>query len=185
MSQRLVHDDASPRTPLDEAIKQILKLLVENEKSFSITGLARESGLHRKTVQKCIELLVVLEDKWLEDYKLKLHEVDNRKLVALERRIGLLSYPEEVQRFIIKAKYFPMPSEETYLMIYLYLKDATSPEKALSLKENEIVKKLIKQEKIKKKKEKKETYYLSDEGITIAKGALQIYPDLKKQKDSI
>jgi len=182
MSQRLLHDGVG-RTPLDEAIKEIFKLLVEREKSYSITGLARESGLHRKTVQKCIELLADLEDRWLEDYKLKLHEIDNRKFIALERRTGLLSYPDEVQKFIIKAKYFPMPSEETYIILNLYIKDASSREKAVQVEEtveDEMLKKLIKQEKIKKKQDG--TYYLSDEGITIAKGALQLYPYLKEQK---
>jgi hypothetical protein len=77
-----------------------------------------------------------------------------------------------------------MPSEETYIMLNLYLRDATSREKAVPLKgrENEI-KKLIEQEKINRKDAKK--YYLSDEGITIAKGALRIYPDLEQQRGSI
>lgn len=180
MVQRVIQ---TTRTPLDEAVKEIFKLLVESEKSYSMTSLARESHLHRKTVQKSIELLSTLE-KYLEDYRLTLREVDNRKIITLERRVGLLSYPEEVQKFIIKSKYFPMPSEETYVMLHLYLRDAISREKAVPLegKENEM-KKLIKQEKINQKGATK--YYLSDEGITIAKGALKIYPELEQQRDQL
>lgn len=110
--------------------------------------------------------------------------MDGRKFIQLERRFGLLSYPDELQKFIIKAKYFPMLSEETYIMLNLYLRDAISREKAIPLKGRENgIKKLIEQEKINRKDVK--NYYLSDEGIIIAKGALRIYPDLEQQRGSI
>ena len=181
MIQKLAH---STRTPLDEAIKEIFKLLSESDRPYSVTSLARESGIHRKTIEKSIDLIDILQEKWLGDHRLRLHRVDNRKFIQLERRYGLLSYPDELQKFIIKAKYFPMPSEETYIMLNLYLREATSREKAIPLKgrENEI-KKLIEQEKINRKAARK--YYLSDEGITIAKGALRIYPDLEQQRGSM
>ncbi|MEP0826692.1 MAG: hypothetical protein HRF40_14540, partial [Nitrososphaera sp.] len=83
----------SSRTSFAEACETVMKVLVEQQKPFSISGIAKESKLHRRTVEKCIELLANLESKGLEDYKLALHTVDNKKIITLEKRTGLLSYP--------------------------------------------------------------------------------------------
>lgn len=109
----------------------------------------------------------------------------NHKLIALERRTGFLSYPEDIQRLILKAEHFPMPSQEAYLLLFLYLNNAISLKNAIQrigLREEkrETLKKLLKQGQI---KEKEESYfYLTDEGITIAKGTLGIFPDLETIK---
>ena len=183
MSQKLVHNggDSSTRTSFDVACMILLKLLAENQRSYSITGLANETKLHRKTVEKCINLLETIENKWLEYYRLKSQNVDKKRIVALERRNGLLSYPDEVQKLILRVNHFPRPSEEVYTLLHLYLKEATIPEKALSINgKDEIIKKLLKQGQI--KKADKEALYLSEEGIIVAKGALKIFPDLEKHK---
>ena len=174
MKQKLVdYPDSINRTPFYEACEIIFKTLVEQQKPYSITGLARESRLHRKTVEKCINLLWNLEQNWLENYRLRLQSIDNnRKLIALERRTGLLSYPEDIQKLIIKAEHFPLPSQEAYVLVNLYLNNAVSSDNAIRLIERqeekrEILKKLLKQGQI---KEKENSYfYLTDEGITVAK----------------
>ena len=184
MRQKLVHHDGDSknvRTPFDEAIKQILQHLIETRKSYSITGLAREIGLHRNTVQKSIELLDILEKKWLDDYRISLQEVDNKRFIRIERRTGLLSYPEELQKLIITGKYYPTYSEEEYLLVFLYLRHATTSNKSILLpnrgKHNEeMITKLVKQGQMKENKEGR--LYLTDEGVIVAKGALKIYPSL-------
>jgi DNA-binding transcriptional regulator YhcF (GntR family) len=191
MSQKLVHgdDDSVTRTSFYDAIMKIMKLLSENQKSYSIASLARESKIHRRTIQKSIELLENLEGEYLENFRIKLQKVDNKKIIALERRTGLLSYPEEVQKFIIKSKYFPLPSEETYMLVHLYLRNAKSSKDAIEIKggkySEKIINKLLKQgQLIKTTTDKENRLYLSAEGIVVAKGALQIYPELEKQKDN-
>lgn len=187
------------RTSFADACSLIMKLLAEEQQPRSISGLSRDAQLHRKTVEKCVELLFELEKNWLDTYRVRLDNLDKRRrIVSLERRTGLLSYPEEAQSFIIRTKHYPLPSKGTYVMTYLYLKDATTSEKATAIPDEEgehlekeaetVVRRLLKQGKIFEKiqQEGKEgggsrLFYLSKEGITIAKGALRVYPELKQQ----
>jgi DNA-binding transcriptional regulator YhcF (GntR family) len=177
MNQKLLE---SSRTSLDEACGEIIRRLSEQQKPYSITSLAKESQLHRKTVEKAIKLLLT-EQEWLDNYRLKLLTVDNRKIITLESRTGLLSYPEDIQRLIIKARHFPMPTPEVYPLVYLYLNDAISLEKAISVKgKNEVLQKLLRQGQI--REQKKSRYYLTEEGIIVAKGTLRIFPELEKHR---
>lgn len=180
MKQKLVRQfrDTS-RTPLDEACQMIMKRLTERQKLYSMTRLAKESKLHRNTVEKCIELFLNLEKLGLEDYRIKRESVDNKKIIFLERRTGLLSFPEDIQNLIIKLRYYPVPSEEGTIIVHLYIKNAISPTNALKLGNNEKLSRLIDQGQIKRSRN---GIYLSDEGITVAKGILKIFPDLEKSK---
>ncbi len=94
----------------------------------------------------------------------------------LEPRVGMLSLPEKTQRLIIRTLYYPEPSEEVYLLVHLYLRKAVDPEHAISMPKTKPARKLIKQGQI---LESKKGMYLSSEGITVAKGALATYPELK------
>jgi hypothetical protein len=187
MKQKLVEgrsqsNSNSNRTSLDDACEVIIKQLLEKQKPYSITGLAKEAGLHRKTVEKSINLLLTLEEIWNEYYRLKLNTIDNRKIITLESRTGLLSYPEDIQRLIIKARHFPMPTQEAYVLVNLYLNGAVSPKNALPVEgKKEILNKLLKQEQI--KEQGKSHYYLLEEGIIVAKGTLRIFPELEKNKN--
>jgi hypothetical protein len=183
MKQKLVENgneiSENARTSLAEACERVMKVLATQQKPYSISGISRESGLHRKTVEKCIQLMVNLESKWLDDYKLAMHTVDNKKIIRLERRTGLLSYPLDVQSLILRARHFPMPSNETYVIMNLFLQDAISRKTAIDLKEDEMTKKLVTQGQIIKSED---GFYLSQEGLTVAEGALKLYPFLKQHK---
>lgn len=181
MSQKLINEkiDNSSRTSLDEACESIIKFLLKEQKLYSITGLARDLKLHRNTVEKCIQLLLKMEELALDEYRLKLNIVDNKKIIALEKRIGLLSYPQEIQNLIIKKNYFPDPSSEISLLADLYLKGAISFRKGIKIKRDEIITKLIKQGQL--KTSKNGVIWLTDEGIIVAKGTLKTYPELKNK----
>ena len=180
-------EETSSRTPFDEACETIVKTLAEKQTVFSVTSLAKELKLHRNTVEKCIDMLVRLEKIGLEDYRLKLENVDNKKIIMVQRRTGLLSFPEDIQRLIIKARHFPLPSTEGYVLLYMYLKNAITLKNAIKIKcikivsdKEDTINTLIKQGQI--KKSKNGLIFLSDEGIIVAKGVLEIFPDLEKQK---
>jgi len=72
-----------------------------------------------------------------------------------------------------------MPTPETQLLINLYLKDATSESKGIKVGDDPIVTRLVKQGQLLKTGGK---MYLSDEGITVAKGAVKIFPFLDDYK---
>ena len=167
------------RTSLVKACESVLQTLVKEEKPYSISGLAKDTKLHRQTVEKCVHLLFRLETKWLENYKIKMIEVDKKRIVALERRVGLLSYPEHIQQMILRTAHFTLPSVETQLVVNLYLKNAISAETGIPVGNDPIVTRLVKQGQLMKSGNK---MYLSDEGITVAKGALKIFPFLEKYK---
>lgn len=183
MKQKLISYNESSRTSLDEACQTLFKVLVDRQKPYSMTGLAKETRLHRQTVEKCINLFWTLEKAYLDNYRLKVNIIDKKKVIELERRTGLLSYPLEIQRLIIKTQHFPLPTSEGYALVYLYLKDATSPSKAIPINtqvENEVLERLLRQGQIKETTESE--YYLTDEGIVIAKGTLRIFPELEAQR---
>lgn len=182
MSQKLVNQknrktsaESESRTPLTDACEYVLKSLTKTEKPYSISSLARESNLHRKTVEKCVYLLLNIQKNWLDEYRLKVHDVDNKKIVQVEKRTGLLSYPDEVQNLVIKLRHFPHPSLETCQLLNLYLKHATTLHTSISEK-NPLIEKLVKQGHIRKSDR---GVYLSKSGITIARGVLKTYPELK------
>ncbi|MGH9879278.1 MAG: hypothetical protein ACRD5H_16735 [Nitrososphaerales archaeon] len=96
--------------------------------------------------------------------------------MKLEPRVGMLSLPEKTQRLIIRTLYYPEPSEEGYLLVHLYLRKATDPRRAVRMPKTKPMQKLIRQGQI---LESSKGIYLSSEGITVAKGSLTIYPELK------
>ncbi len=167
--------EESTRTPLTEACRIILRSLKEVGKPVTVSELVRMTKLNRKTVDKCTEFLQLIQ-KELEHNKIVLNEMNHLKLMKLEPRVGMLSLPEKTQRLIIRTLYYPEPSEEVYLLVHLYLRKAADPEHATSMPKTKSMRKLIKQGQI---LESRKGMYLSSEGITVAKGALATYPELK------
>lgn len=163
------------RTPLTEACGIILRALKRTGKPVTISELVRMTELNRKTVEKCAEFLQFVQ-KELERNKVVLNEMNNLKLMKLEPRVGMLSLPEKTQRLIIRTLYYPAPSEEAYLLAHLYLRKAVDPEHAVRMPKTKPMQKLIRQGQI---LESRKGIYLSQEGITVAKGSLTIYPELK------
>ncbi len=165
----------SARTSFPHAVKTVLETL-KKQKSLSVNALSKETGLNRRTVEKSLKLLLEIQP-YFQEITLGSVETDWRKLVEVKERTGLLGLPENVQRLIIRTIHFPTPSEEEIALIHLLLNEAVSSEKALSLNKNLAVKKLIEQGQISEKNGK---FYLSEEGKTVAQGALQVYPELNE-----
>jgi len=168
--------EASARTTLTDACRRILQCLKEAGKPVTVSELVRMTELNRKTVDKCAEFLQAIQ-KELERNKIVLNKMDHLKLIKLEPRVGMLSLPEKTQRLIIRTLYYPEPSEEVYLLVNLYLRKALDMGHAGSMPKTKFLQKLIRQGQI---LESRKGIYLSPEGIKVAKGALAIYPELKK-----
>ena len=164
------------RTPLPTAIKGVLETLVTHGGSCSITGLASETSLNRRTVEKAVNAIVELQ-KFLDDKKIVVEEVNRTKLLRLEYRHGLRSVPDDIQRLLIRSAYFPVPSREQEILTHLYLRHVTSPNKALKMERTELVLKLVRQGQL--ARAKNGAVYLTEEGLLIAKGTLDIYPELR------
>ncbi|MCD6537138.1 hypothetical protein J7L18_00790 [Candidatus Bathyarchaeota archaeon] len=163
------------RTSFPDAVMSILKALKKGD-WYSISRLSRETKLNRRTVEKALALLVEVQKELLEK-QLDIVDLQKTKMVQLKNRLGLLSLPENVQKLIIRTAYFPAPSREEEVLVYLYLKKALSPETAIKMEKSAVVEKLLKQGQLLEKDDG--LIYLSDEGEIVAKGALKIYPELE------
>jgi len=162
------------RTSFPDAVRTLLDVL-EKRESFSISGLSREAGLNRRTVEKALELLLDIQKHFLEN-KLDVIEMNRLKLIQLSARSGLLGLPENLQKLIIRTVYYPTPSMEQEILTHLYLRGAFLPENAVLLTKSGVIQKLIRQGQILENEGK---FYLSDEGRIVAEGTLKLYPELK------
>ncbi|MDA4130805.1 MAG: hypothetical protein OK457_08550 [Thaumarchaeota archaeon] len=89
----------------------------------------------------------------------------------------MLNLPEDVQHMLIKTKYFPLPSREQEILVYLFLKKAFDKKSATFLDNSQsIVKDLLKAENIAMTDDSK--MYLTDIGKMVSQGTLEIYPEL-------
>jgi len=163
------------RTSFPEATLRILDTLTSKENMYTISSLGSETKLNRKTVEKAVGLLAEIQ-KRLEGLHLEIENLNRMKAIRL-KRIGMLDLPGDTQRRILRSAYFPEPTEELKAIANLYLRGAVSPKKAISLNQTSLLKKFIRQGQVIRKERK---FYLSDEGIIVAKGSLDIYPELER-----
>ena len=163
------------RTPLSGAIKGVLDTLSGYGGNYTVTSLADETNLNRRTVEKAVDAIVEMQ-RVLEDRKIVLEDVNRTKVLRLEPRFGLRNVPEDVQRLLIRSAYFPLPSREQEILAYLCLRGSTSYSKALKLDRTESILKLLDQGQIARTRQGR--IYLTKEGILTARGTLDIYPEL-------
>ncbi len=166
------------RTSFPEAVKITLDTLINGD-IFSVSQLSRESGLNQRTIEKSLNCLLTIQD-YFEKNKLIVNKTPGMIAVQLTEKSGLFSLPEKLQKFVIRTLYFPTPSREEEILVYLYIKEAFNPEDIEHLDKMDMVEKLEKQGQIIRAREGK--YYLSDEGIIVAKGIIKLYPELLELK---
>ena len=164
------------RTSFPEAVRKILDTLSGSEENFTITSLSLSTGLNRRTVEKALDVILETQEV-LEHRKISVEKLNNIKMLRMEEKSGLLSLPDNIQKLIIRSAYFPAPSREEEIIAHLYLKGAIARDKAITLDKSRLVKKLIEQGQLAEEQGK---IYLTEEGIAVAKGALDLYPELKK-----
>ncbi|MGA2309408.1 MAG: hypothetical protein ABSG57_07670 [Candidatus Bathyarchaeia archaeon] len=165
----------SNRTSFPEAVKTVLDTM-EKKRTLSVNALSHETGLNRRTVEKTLRLLLDVQPYFLHR-SLRLVEMNHSKLIEINEKSGLLDLPENIQNLIIRTVYYPNPSKEETILTHILLKEAFSPEKAISLEKDATVRKLVKQGQV---LEERALFYLSDEGKIVAEGALKLYPELKE-----
>jgi len=172
------------RTSCQEAVKVMLATLKSGD-PFSISQLSRETGLNRRTIKKSLDILTEAQKQFLGK-KLDVIKLGQTVMIQLSEKGGLLNLPEELQNLIIRTAYYPTPSREEEVMVYLYREQAFSPEKACKLERMPLMQKLIEQGQIiETVKENVHAQYLSDEGKIIAKGALKLYPEIESNIISV
>lgn len=163
------------RTSFPAAVRGILNTLEKKGEGISVASLAREADLNRRTVEKALSLLEEVQKAFLEK-KLDITTLERTKIVRF-RNTGLLGLPENIQKLIIRTAYFPVPSREEEILVFMHLRNSTSPESAVRIDRSQLLAKLLKQGQVLESTDGR--VYLSDEGQTVAKGALKLYPELQ------
>lgn len=167
------------RTSCQDAVRIVLDTLSRAKIPYSISNLSKETGLNRRTVKKTLDLLMETQEN-LKHKNLEITKIGQTTVITLNERGGLLNLPEELQNLILKTAYYPTPSREEEILVYLYRQASFSTENAVELNKSSLVGKLVNQgQLIETKKDDKLTYYLSEEGQIISRGSLKLYPELE------
>jgi hypothetical protein len=97
-----------------------------------------------------------------------------------KKKVKMMELPDDIQKLIIRTKYFPQPSREDEIQVHLYSRKAFDSRSAAFLEYTPAVRKLMKEERIEKARGGEPKFYLTDIGKMLALGALDIYPELEQ-----
>lgn len=162
------------RTDFVSAVTKTLRVL-ESGESYTQNKLAEKAELNPRTVQKILQHITQMQ-KYLNDQMIDISILDSSKIIRMREKSGLSSFPENIQRLIVKTAYYPVPSNKETTLFHLLLRKAASKKSAIALPEASELKELVQGEQIVKTKNGK--FYLTEEGKIIAFGALKLYPEL-------
>ena len=162
------------RTDFPSAVQKALEILKTGE-TFTQNQLAEKTGLNFRTVQKILAHMQYIQ-KHLKENEISISESDSYKLIQMRPRSGLASFPEKIQKMIIKTIYYPTVSDSEAVLVYLLLNNAVSRSSAIATSPDHTLKKLIGAGHV--LQAGKGSYCLTEDGRTIAGGALELYPEL-------
>ena len=170
------------RTSLPEAVTIVLRTLrkTDREKPLTVNDIVKKTKLNARTVKKTVDVLEQTHEAFSKEDLVVMKLSSGATLLAMEpRQIGMLSLPEDVQKMIIRTKYFPQPSREQEILVHLLLREAIDKSSAINLNESDpIVSSLVEAENIEKTKDDHK-FYLTEIGKMVANGTLEIYPELR------
>lgn len=165
------------RTDFPTAVTKALEILKSGE-SYTQNKLAQKTALNARTIQKVLFLLDEVQSV-LKEKEIDVSDLDNVKIIRMKERSGLASLPESIQKIIIKTLYYPTASRDEEVLTHLLIRNAIDSKSSVSIPEDKILQELQEAELVSKKDEK---FYLTDDGIMVAKGAMELYPELKELK---
>ena len=154
--------------------KIILRML-----KLTLREISKETGLNPRTVRKTIALLEEAKH-FLERKDLRIIRSGSGILVQSDKKkVKMTELPDDIQKLIIRTKYYPQPTREDEIQVHLYSRKAFDGKSAVFLEVTPIVRKLVKQERIENVRgEGTSKFYLTEIGKMVALGALDIYPEL-------
>ena len=168
------------RTNIVDALHTVLEVLRSGE-AFTLNELARKSGLNFRTVKKIIDILQSSQNSFFEK-QLGVSSLKSTTIIQLKEKTGLSMFPEAIQNLIIKTSHYPAASRDEEILVHLFLQKATRPENAAYLPENRMVGDLVDAEFVGKAGNR---FYLTKDGAYIAKGALELYPELEDMSTEV
>lgn len=168
------------RTNIVDALHKVLEILKSGE-PFTLNKLARESDLNFRTVKKVMDVLQSSHNSF-SGKQLEVSDLQSTIIIQLKEKTGLLLFPETIQNLIIKTNHYPVASRDEEILVHLLLKKATRADNAIYLTEGRMIEELVDAEHVEKIGNR---FYLTEDGEYIAKGALELYPELKTISEEI
>src|SRR5208283_1780866 len=127
---------AESRTSLPAAVGIILETIMKKSsrsKPFTVKDIVRETHLNPRTVRKSISILEQTHEVFSKE-NLVISRTNSGMFLTMEpRQVGMLNLPEDVQRMLIRTKYFPQASRDQEILVFLYLRKAFNPKSAIYL----------------------------------------------------
>ena len=161
------------RTDLETATIQVMKTIRKGD-VYTVNKLSEETHLNFRTVQKVLRLIEQCQ-KELETKKFSMTLDKNLTSIQMKPRGGMTSLPDEIQKMLIRTTYFPTPSRDEELLVFLLQKNAISADSAIHLDSSDILQKLLDAQHIKKTRRK---YHLTEMGEITASGIVSLYPEI-------
>ena len=163
------------RTSLGKAVETLLDK-IPLDRPITPYELQELSNLSWHTILKSAQLIVGIQNRLLKENVVLDLRKEKGKYVISARRRNLLSLPVEERLRYVRARYFPEPDTQDYLLAELYRLGATVLEKAIPLKRDTLLEELLAQETLTETEDGR--IYLTEEGAIIARGVLKMYPEL-------
>lgn len=167
------------RTDFPTAVEQVLKVLSDG-RPYTLNRLATEANLNFRTAKKAVELIEQTQNT-LQARRIDVSATSaNHTVVQAKAKSGFASLPENIRNMVIKAVY-PSITEDEKILARLLRRGATSEKTAVAMAdaEKKALSELVEAEHVATTKEGKK-YHLTNDGQTIAKGALRLYPELQE-----
>lgn len=161
------------RTDLTSATLQIIKTL-QNEESFTLNKISKETKLNFRTVQKALNLIEACQEQ-LESKKINITHKSHAVHIQMKSKNGISSMPTNIQKMLIRTSYYPTPNRNEEILVYLLQNNATKSPTAIQMDSSKLLDELVAAEHVIKRGKK---YYLSEMGTITAKGAMSLYPEL-------
>lgn len=161
------------RTDLATATLQVMET-IQDGNEYTLNMISEKTSLNFRTVQKSLRLIEEFQ-KGFELKKLNIVHLKNATRIQMTPKSGLTSMPINVQKMLIRTSYYPTPSREEEVLVYLSQKGAIDVKSGIGMESSKILEELVNAEHIIKKGKK---FYLSDMGVITAKGAVSLYPEL-------
>ena len=168
------------RTDFPTAVQIAFETLKTGE-TLTQNQLAEKTGLNFRTVQKILAHAQYVQ-KHLRENEISILESGSYKMIRMQPRSGLASFPTDIQKMIIKAVHYPTASDGEEILVHLLLNDAVSHNCAIAMSSDRTLEKLIDAEYVLQTDDG--LYYLTEDGSTIAAGALELYPEIRNAKGS-
>ena len=163
------------RTDFPTAVQIAFEALKTGE-TLTQNQLAEKTGLNFRTVQKILAHAQYVQ-KHLRDNEISVSESGSYKMIRMQPRSGLASFPTDIQKMIIKTVHYPTVSDGEEILVHLLLNGAASHDCAIAMSPDRTLEGLIDAEYVLQTDDG--LYCLTEDGGTIAAGALELYPEIR------